>query len=73
VAFNIPSAGVASEFNVAQFNIDEYSGTTQQVVRKALNATGSGSTVVVGLEADINGNALSLQEINILALVGKTV
>ena len=73
VAFNVPSAGAGAEFNVAQFNIDEYSGTTQQVVRKALNATGSGSTVVVGLEADINGNALSLQEINILALVGKTV
>jgi hypothetical protein len=43
------------------------------VVRKALNATGSGSTVVVGLEADIDGNALSLQEINILALIGKTL
>ena len=41
--------------------------------RKALNAGGSGSTVVVGLEADINGSALSLQEINILALIGKTV
>jgi hypothetical protein len=41
--------------------------------RKALNAGGSGSTVVVGLEADVNGSALSLQEINILALVGKTV
>jgi len=73
VAFNVPSAGAGAEFNVAKFNIDEYSGTTQQVVRKALNATGSGSTVVVGLEADIDGNALSLQEINILALVGKTV
>ena len=41
--------------------------------RKALNAGGSGSTVVVGLEADINGSALSLQEINILALIGKTL
>jgi hypothetical protein len=73
VAFNVPSAGAGAEFNVAKFNIDEYSGTTQQVVRKALNATGSGSTVVVGLEADIDGNALSLQEINILALIGKTL
>jgi hypothetical protein len=41
--------------------------------RKALNASGNGSTIVVGLEADINGSALSLQEINILALLGRTV
>ena len=41
--------------------------------RKALNAGGSGSTIVVGLEADVSGSALSLQEINILALIGKTL
>jgi hypothetical protein len=41
--------------------------------QKNLNATGNGATVVVGLEADINGFALSLQEINVQALLGKTV
>ena len=39
--------------------------------QKVVNATGNGTTVVVGLEADINGSALSLQEINVLALIGK--
>jgi hypothetical protein len=41
--------------------------------QRSLNAVGSGTTVVVGLESDINGFALSLQEINLLALMGKTV
>lgn len=41
--------------------------------QKNLNATGNGSTVVIGLEAPINGSALSLQEINVQALIGKTV
>ena len=51
----------------------EFSGELQQVVRKTLNATGNGSTVVVGVESDIDGEELSLQEINILALIGKTL
>lgn len=37
----------------------------------SLNAAGGGTSIVVGLEADINGSELSLQEINILALIGK--
>ncbi len=41
--------------------------------QRSLNAVGSGTTVVVGLESDINGFALSLQEINLLALIGKTI
>ena len=41
--------------------------------QRSLNAVGSGTTVVVGLESDINGFALSLQEINLLALIGKTL
>ena len=41
--------------------------------QRSLNATGSGTTIVIGLEADINGYDLSLQEINVQALLGKTV
>ena len=73
VTFNIPNVATSSEYNVAEFNIDEYSESSQSATQKRLNATGSGSTVVVGLEADIDGFSLSLQEINILALIGKTV
>jgi hypothetical protein len=35
--------------------------------------TGDGSVVTVGLEAQINGQPLSIQEFNVLALIGKTV
>jgi hypothetical protein len=39
--------------------------------QKSLNATGYGTSIVVGLEADIDGSQLSLQEINVMALIGK--
>ena len=38
----------------------------------ALNLPGyTGTSVQVGLEADIDGSPLSLQEINVMALIGK--
>lgn len=43
------------------------------VSRDAINANGSGSTITIGLEADINGEELSIQDINVLALIGKTL
>ncbi len=41
--------------------------------RKSINANGSGGTLTIGVESDIDGFKLSLQEINVLALVGKTI
>jgi len=78
VTFTIPQATTVAEFNVNEFGansspLSEFSGESKQIIKKGLNGSGSGSTVVVGLESDINGSELSLQEINILALVGKTV
>lgn len=73
--------------NPAFFNVNEFHGDDpgdesnplseftggELTNQRSLNAVGSGTTVVVGLESDINGFALSLQEINLLALVGKTI
>jgi hypothetical protein len=78
VTFTIPQATTVAEFNVSEFGansnpLSQFSGESKQIVRKGLNGSGSGSTVVVGLESDINGSELSLQEINILALLGKTI
>ena len=56
-----------SEFNVAEFTGGELTS------RRVVNATGNGSIVTIGLEADINGSQLSLQEINVQALIGKTL
>jgi hypothetical protein len=38
---------------------------------RSLNTTGYGTSVQVGLESEIDGFALSLQEINVMALIGK--
>jgi len=57
----------ASEYTVAEFTGGE---TT---TRPAVNTTGSGTIITIGLESEINGFALSLQEINVLALMGKTL
>ena len=54
-----------SEYTTVEFTAGQLTS------QRSLNATGYGTSVVVGLEADINGTALSLQEINVMALIGK--
>jgi hypothetical protein len=63
---------VPAYFGVDEFGIGEFTGG-ELTTRNAVQATGNGSIITIGLEADINGSALSLQEINVLALMGKTV
>jgi hypothetical protein len=55
----------ASFFNVSKFS----SGVN--IARLNTNTTGYGNVVTIGLEADINGTEFSVQEINVLALLGK--
>lgn len=52
-------------FGAAKFN----SGI--DVIRRSVNANGSGEVVTIGVETTINGNPFSLQEINVLATIGK--
>ena len=54
-----------SFFNVAKFS----SGIN--ISRLNANTTGYGNVVTIGLEANINGSEFSVQEINVLALLGK--
>jgi hypothetical protein len=61
-----------AEYNVAEFNVGEFADG-EKVARDSINANGSGGTLTIGLESDIDGFKLSLQEINVLALVGKTI
>lgn len=61
-----------NEFGANSNPLSEFTGG-ELTNQRSLNAVGSGTTVVVGLESDINGFALSLQEINLLALIGKTI
>ena len=64
---SVPNTGY---FNESEWNIAEFSGGTA-VSRKSINTAGSGTVIVVGLEADIEGEPLSIQEINIQALTGR--
>ena len=57
-------------YNESEFNVAEFTGG-ELTSRRAVNATGGGGIITIGLEADINGFALSLQEINVLVLKGK--
>jgi hypothetical protein len=61
----------------AEFGIDEYTVAQYSdgilTSKDAVNTNGSGGTLTIGMETSINGNELSIQEINVLALVGKTI
>ena len=57
-----------SEYTDADFSAE---GVT--ISRNSLNTTGYGSVINVGLETDINGYSLSIQEMNVLALLGKSI
>ena len=78
VAFEIPP-DKAAYFNINEFGADsnplsEYTdGGVQLTSRRSFNASGNGSSVVVGIETEINGSEFSIQEINLLATIGKTV
>ena len=71
-AFITLSSQATAEFGVDEFNIGQFSSGVL-TSKQAINANGSGGTLSIGLETAINGGELSLQEINILALVGKTI
>lgn len=65
-------AGEIAEYNVAQFNIDEYT-TGVIVVRPSTNTGGSGYVATIGLTSNINGASVSIQQIDILALMGRLI
>ena len=59
-------------YGISEYGVAKYTGGVL-VSRRSVNGTGNGSVITIGLEANINGNQLSLQEINVLALIGKTL
>jgi len=71
-AFITLSSQATAEFGVDEYTVGQFSSGVL-TSKEAINTNGSGNTLSIGLEADINGGQLSLQEINILALVGKTI
>jgi hypothetical protein len=66
------TSDATSEYNVAEFNIGQFT-TGQFLSRPAVSTSGSGGTLSINMESDIDGKEMSLQEINVLALMGKTI
>lgn len=61
-----------SEYNIAQYNIDEYApGIVIAKITKQLG--GAGVVIQLGLETEINQNPFSIQKINVFAKVGKNI
>jgi len=52
------------------YGINKYSSGVN-IARLNSNTNGYGNVVSIGLEAEINGTEFSVQEINVLALLGK--
>ena len=57
-------------FGESEYTTVEFTGG-QLTNQRSINATGYGTSVQVGLESEIDGSPLSLQEINVMALIGK--
>ncbi len=70
--YGVALYGTSPDSGGTAFTEAQYTGGTE-VSRPRVNGTGYGTLVTVGLEADIGGSELSLQEINVLALIGRTV
>lgn len=64
---------VPAEYGIGEYGIAEYSATNEEILKKAINTTGNGTVVTVGVEVDIDGQPFSLQEFNIQALLGRMI
>jgi hypothetical protein len=69
--YNLETA-VVYEYNIDEYNEAEY---TSGIVldRFSVNAGGQGTVMQIGIEADINGNPLSIQKIDVGIKQGKTL
>ena len=69
--FTFGSSEIA-EYGVSEYGIGEYTASVLINTPK-VNASGSGTVVTVGIEAQIDGAGVSIQKIDIHALLGRTI
>ena len=68
----IPSTS-QSEYNIAQYNINEYFSTNTAINRLTAQLSNTGQVFQVGIEANIVSDPLSIQQIDIFFKTGRTV
>ena len=66
------STQVIAEYNIAEYNIGEFNAGVL-VNRPNVNASGGGQVVQLGIEAEVNGSAVSIQRMTAQAIVGRTI
>jgi hypothetical protein len=71
IGYRLDTAAVY-EYNIAEYNIGEYSSGII-IDRFSVNAGGQGAVMQLGLEAEINGNPVSIQKIDVAVKAGKTI
>ena len=70
--YNLDESGGTAEYGVSEYNIAEY-GSAIGTSDNAINATGSGTEVTLGLGVTINGESFSLQQMSVQAIIGKII
>ena len=68
--FMIKTKGT-TEWGVAEFGIDEYTGGEAGIWKNKVNTIGAGEFMRVGLEIEINGSSFAIQEIAVNTAVGR--
>lgn len=66
------SPSVVAEYGIGEYNIGEYSGGII-IFNNNINAGGTGKTLQLGFETDIDNNAVSLQKVDVFVKGGKTL
>lgn len=62
--------GDVSEYGISEYNVGEYSfGIILDSIKSSVG--GSGNTIQIGFEADVNGNELSVQKIDMFVKTGR--
>jgi hypothetical protein len=65
-------SGTVYEYNIGEYNIAEFSSGII-LDQFQINAGGTGAVLQIGLEAELNGDPLSIQKIDVYVAQGKTV
>jgi len=70
----IDSGSQVAYYNENEFNEPDSEYSASIIIdRPKTKTTGTGTVVTIGIEATINTNALSLQEVNIQAIIGRMI
>jgi hypothetical protein len=71
-ATTVIAPSVIAEYGIGEYGIGEYSGGII-IWNNNINASGTGKTLQLGFETDIDNNSVSLQKVDVFVKAGKTL